>query len=181
MPKLSGLETLRLVKQFKAMLPCILMSAHWDDLLIEQARSAHAFLVLPKTVSLRQITGAVGQALERAYHWHDDTRGRPVVTYLAVLFLELSMSAILPDAPPTEWTMADVQARLAGIPLNRIRTYPSPGMATEADVLDAEVRSNRICELIDGTLVEKTVASYESWRWHRQWATFSIAFWRPRI
>jgi Uma2 family endonuclease len=72
------------------------------------------------------------------------------------------MSTILPDAPPTEWTMADVQARLAGIPLNRIRTYPSPGTATEADVLDAEVRSNRICELIDGTLVEKTVASYES-------------------
>ena len=69
MPKLTGLETLRLVKQFKAMLPCILMSAHWDDLLIEQARSAHAFLVLPKTVTLRQITGAVWQALERTYHW----------------------------------------------------------------------------------------------------------------
>ena len=31
MPKLTGLETLRLVKQFKAMLPCILMSAHWDE------------------------------------------------------------------------------------------------------------------------------------------------------
>jgi CheY-like chemotaxis protein len=74
MPKLTGLETLRLVKQFKAMLPCILMSAHWDELLIEQARSAHAFLVLPKTVTLRQITGAVWQALERTYHWHDQTQ-----------------------------------------------------------------------------------------------------------
>ncbi|MGO9109950.1 MAG: response regulator [Thermoguttaceae bacterium] len=74
MPKLTGLETLRLVKQFKAMLPCILMSAHWDDLLLEQARLADAFLVLPKTVTLRQITGAVGQALERTYHWHDDTQ-----------------------------------------------------------------------------------------------------------
>jgi hypothetical protein len=57
-----------------AMLPCILMSAHWDDLLLEQARLAHAFLVLPKTVTLRQITGAVGQALERTYHWHDATQ-----------------------------------------------------------------------------------------------------------
>ncbi len=69
MPKLTGLETLRLVKQFKAMLPCILMSAQWDDVLMEQARLAHAFLVLPKTIPLRQITGAVWQALERTYSW----------------------------------------------------------------------------------------------------------------
>jgi len=75
MPKLTGLETLRQVKQFKAMLPCILLSAHWDEMLIEQARSAHAFLVLPKTVTLRQITGAVWQALERTYHWHRRTKG----------------------------------------------------------------------------------------------------------
>ena len=72
MPKLTGLETLRLVKQFKAMLPCILMSAHWDDSLIEQAQLSHAFLVLPKTFTLRQITGAVWQALERTYHWHEE-------------------------------------------------------------------------------------------------------------
>jgi CheY-like chemotaxis protein len=69
MPKLTGLETLRRVKQFKAMLPCILMSAQWDDVLMEQARLAHAFLVLPKTIPLRQITGAVWQALERTYSW----------------------------------------------------------------------------------------------------------------
>lgn len=75
MPKLTGLETLRRVKQFKAMLPCILMSAQCDDLLIEQAGLAHAFLVLPKTVALRQITAAVWQALERTYHWHKRTRG----------------------------------------------------------------------------------------------------------
>ncbi len=74
MPKLTGLETLRLVKQFKAMLPCILMSAQLDERLIEQARSAQAFLVLSKTVTLRQITGAVWQALERTYHWHGQTR-----------------------------------------------------------------------------------------------------------
>ena len=72
------------------------------------------------------------------------------------------MSTILPDAIPTEWTMADVQARLVGFPPDRIRTYPSPGTATEEDLLAAESRSNRICELIDGTLVEKTMASIES-------------------
>jgi CheY-like chemotaxis protein len=73
MPKLTGLETLRRVKQFKAMLPCILMSAQLDELLIEQAHSAHAFLVLSKTNTLRQITWAVWHALERTYHWSDAT------------------------------------------------------------------------------------------------------------
>jgi Uma2 family endonuclease len=35
-------------------------------------------------------------------------------------------------------------------------------MATETDVLQAKSRFNRICELIDGVLVEKTVGYYES-------------------
>jgi Uma2 family endonuclease len=72
------------------------------------------------------------------------------------------MSTVLPDGSPTEWTIADVQARLPGFPADRIRIYPTPGTATEQDVLEAEARSGRICELIDGTLVEKTMATYES-------------------
>ena len=72
------------------------------------------------------------------------------------------MSTVLPDAPPTLWTIADVQARLPGFPADRIRVYPTPGTATEQDVLEAESRNGRICELIDGTLVEKTMASRES-------------------
>ena len=72
------------------------------------------------------------------------------------------MSTAVPDAPPTDWTIADVQAWLPGFPADRIRVYPTPGTATEEDVLAAESRSNRICELIDGTLVEKTMASLES-------------------
>ena len=69
---------------------------------------------------------------------------------------------VFADTPPTQWTLADVCARLPGFPADRIRTYPSPGTATEQDILDAEARGGRICELIDGTLVEKTMASYES-------------------
>ena len=69
MPKLTGLETLRLLKQFRAMLPCILLSAQLDEFLIEQARLAHAFSVLAKPVTLGQITGVVRQALERTYNW----------------------------------------------------------------------------------------------------------------
>ena len=37
MPKLTGLETIRQLKQFKSRLPCILLSAGLDDLLIRQS------------------------------------------------------------------------------------------------------------------------------------------------
>jgi Uma2 family endonuclease len=72
------------------------------------------------------------------------------------------MSTVFTDAPPTQWTIADVQSRLAGVPSERIRTYPAPGTATEEDLLEAEAQGNGICELIDGILVEKPMASYES-------------------
>ena len=70
MPKLTGIETLRMLKEFRAMLPCILLSAQLDDLIVEQAHRAHAYSVLSKTVAISQITGAVRQALERTYAWH---------------------------------------------------------------------------------------------------------------
>ena len=69
MPRLSGLETLRLVKKFKSILPCILLSARLDELIVEQARLAQAFSVLSKPVTLGQITGIVRQALRRTYDW----------------------------------------------------------------------------------------------------------------
>jgi len=75
---------------------------------------------------------------------------------------ESAVSTVSPNTPPTAWTIADVQARLPGFPASRIRTYPPPGMATEQDILEAESCSNRICELVDGTLVEKVMASLES-------------------
>jgi CheY-like chemotaxis protein len=67
MPKLTGLETIRRLKQLKSLLPCILMSAQLDDFLIEQAHRAQAYSVLAKPVTCRQITGIVRQALERTY------------------------------------------------------------------------------------------------------------------
>ncbi len=70
MPRLTGLETLRLVKQFKALLPCILMSAQLDASIVEQAHREQAFSVLAKPISLSTLTGAVRQALERTYNWH---------------------------------------------------------------------------------------------------------------
>ena len=67
MPRLSGLETLRRVKQFRSRLPCILLSAGLDDLLIRQAQLAEAFSVLSKPVSRLQITSVVESALRYAY------------------------------------------------------------------------------------------------------------------
>jgi CheY-like chemotaxis protein len=70
MPRLTGLETLQRLKEFRAMLPCILLSAQLDERIVEQALLAHAYLVLSKTVTVGQITGAVRQALQRTYAWH---------------------------------------------------------------------------------------------------------------
>jgi CheY-like chemotaxis protein len=70
MPRLTGLETLRRLKAFRAMLPCILLSAQLDERIVEQAKAAHADSVLPKTVTLRQITNTVFEAMQHTYAWH---------------------------------------------------------------------------------------------------------------
>ena len=72
MPKLTGLEVLRLLREFNSLLPIILLSAGWDDRLLEQARQAQAFSVLPKPVSTRQLTGTVCQALKQTYNWSEE-------------------------------------------------------------------------------------------------------------
>ena len=59
--------------------------------------------------------------------------------------------------------LAELVERLGDIPLERIRFHPPPGTATEADVLAAlEAPRKRICELIDGVLVEKAMGYSES-------------------
>jgi Uma2 family endonuclease len=72
------------------------------------------------------------------------------------------MATVLQSAIPIGWTAADLMAELGGISLERIRMYPPPGMATEEDVVRADLREDRLCELIDGVLVEKTMGTYES-------------------
>lgn len=62
-------------------------------------------------------------------------------------------------AGPKPDTVADLVERLGGVALSRIRTKPAPGTAIEADLTRPESAS---CELIDGTLVEKEMGSFES-------------------
>jgi Uma2 family endonuclease len=72
------------------------------------------------------------------------------------------MSTVLVSSFPADWTAADMQERLGGIPLKRIRMVPPPGTATEDDVLAIHSRTGRLFELVDGTLVEKVMGYRES-------------------
>jgi Uma2 family endonuclease len=64
---------------------------------------------------------------------------------------------------PTPETMADLLARLGDVPLGRILTKPPPGTATEADVIAAaEAPRKRLCELVEGVLVEKPMGTREA-------------------
>jgi Uma2 family endonuclease len=60
-------------------------------------------------------------------------------------------------------TFADLLERLGHVPPERILLHPPPGTATEADVLAAAAApEKRVCELIDGVLVEKAAGYRES-------------------
>jgi Uma2 family endonuclease len=63
---------------------------------------------------------------------------------------------------PVDWSLADLQARLGGVPLERIRFYPPPGLATVEDALWLDDHEDRLCELVDGVLVEKVMSTFES-------------------
>ena len=69
MPRLSGLETIRRVKQFAEELPCILLSADLDEQLAEEARRARAFSAIAKPVRYAEIRRVVNRALRSAYGW----------------------------------------------------------------------------------------------------------------
>src|SRR3954462_5021593 len=64
--------------------------------------------------------------------------------------------------PVTFETAADLVRRLGNIPLERICFPPPPGTATLRDLLAALRRSDRLYELVDGTLVEKAMGLPES-------------------
>jgi CheY-like chemotaxis protein len=67
LPKLSGLETMAIVRQIKGILPMILVSADHDEGLLRKALSAHAFCVLAKPVSKNMAIYVVSRALTKFY------------------------------------------------------------------------------------------------------------------
>jgi len=67
MPKLSGLETLELVREINRMLPVILVTADRTEGLMRQALRAQAYSVIAKPVSKHIVLYTVVRALARAY------------------------------------------------------------------------------------------------------------------
>lgn len=57
--------------------------------------------------------------------------------------------------------MGELLHLLGGISPYRVRLKPTPGTATEADLLEVLDRTNVICELVDGVLVEKVMGFTE--------------------
>ena len=70
MPKLTGLDTLRMLRRIRCILPCIILSANLDEQIVEQARREHVFSVLAKPITSRQLTTVVQEALQQTYNWH---------------------------------------------------------------------------------------------------------------
>lgn len=61
-----------------------------------------------------------------------------------------------------DWNVADLLARLGDVDPQRIRLIPQPGFATDEDCSESKDRFGRLCEKVDGTLVEKVIAWGES-------------------
>lgn len=67
MPTLTGLETLALVRQVNESMPCIIVTADADEMLMRQAFRAQAYSVIPKPVSKNVVLHVVVRALVRVY------------------------------------------------------------------------------------------------------------------
>lgn len=67
LPRMTGLETLQLLHQMNAVLPCILVTANASDQLMREAFSARAYSVIPKPISKHVVLYTVVRALIHAY------------------------------------------------------------------------------------------------------------------
>ena len=61
----------------------------------------------------------------------------------------------------TATTFEEILARI-GVPSDRVLLHPTPGSATIEDVIALHDHEDRLCELVDGVLVEKTIGFRES-------------------
>ncbi len=63
------------------------------------------------------------------------------------------------EAPVSPRTLEDLVQQLGGIPLSRVRLIPAIGQASESDLLAS---THRLCELAQGTVLEKGMGFFES-------------------
>ena len=75
--------------------------------------------------------------------------------------------------PAPHWSIERLRRYFGMIPSERILLDPAPGTATEEDVLLINERKDRLCELVDGVLVEKAMGTQEGllgvWLAHLLW------------
>jgi two-component system chemotaxis response regulator CheY len=67
MPRLSGLETLQLLRSLNAMLPAILVTGDPNESVLRQAQQVRVYSVIPKPVSKNVVLYTVVKALSRFY------------------------------------------------------------------------------------------------------------------
>lgn len=66
------------------------------------------------------------------------------------------------ETPSALLTINDLAELFGDMPAWRIRNVPAPGTATEDDVVAIAEHEDRMCELVEGVLVEKAVGYEES-------------------
>jgi len=69
MPRMTGLEMVRRLRELHSNIPCILLSAALDEDICKQARQIEVTSVLSKPVTFLQLTGIVGQVMRERYGW----------------------------------------------------------------------------------------------------------------
>jgi Uma2 family endonuclease len=80
----------------------------------------------------------------------------------ASLTRSTAMTTAFASPPDSSRTMADLLDQLGGIPPRRVLLEPAPGDATASELLEVRRRERRVCELVDGVLVEKAMGLRES-------------------
>ena len=68
MQRLTGLEALRQLKEIYIVAPCILITADYTTELCDDAAQAHAFTVLKKPITKRELVATIATAVDSAYH-----------------------------------------------------------------------------------------------------------------
>ena len=69
MPRLTGLEAARQLKDQHADLPCVLISGGLDDQTVTEVHRTTFFSILTKPVSFSEVTDTVCSALHAVYNW----------------------------------------------------------------------------------------------------------------
>lgn len=67
MPKLSGLDAIRAVRELRLSLPCVLVSANFDEQIRAQARLLEVVRLLAKPFSLDEVVRTVLEIMDQWY------------------------------------------------------------------------------------------------------------------